>query len=172
MAKGEEKEDGEEKKEAAPKSKKKLIIIIALAVVLIGGGVGAFLAMGHKTEGEEGGDAAEAEEESAEKGGEEATAPPFVFALEPFIVNLQIKGSFLKTTIQLQFTEPEQPPHLESDVPKIRDAVIRILTAKSAQEILSSEGKEALREELKEALNEALGGEDITQVFFTEFIIQ
>ena len=139
---------------------------------MIGGGVGAFFAFGHKTEGEEGGDAAGSEGEGGDKGGEEATAPPFVFALEPFIVNLQIKGSFLKTTIQLQFSEPEEPPHLENDVPKIRDAVIRILTSKSAQEILSADGKEALREELKDALNEALGGEDITQVFFTEFIIQ
>ena len=172
MAKNEEKEDAEVKKESSGGGKKKLIIIIVLALVLVGGGVGAFFAFGHKGEGDEGGDAATSEEDGGDKGGDEATTPPFVLALEPFIVNLQIKGSFLKTTIQLQFSEPEQPPHLESDVPKIRDSVIRILTSKSAQEILSADGKEQLREELKDALNEALGGEDVTQVFFTEFIIQ
>ena len=87
-------------------------------------------------------------------------------------MNLQVKGSFLKTTIQLEFAEPQLPPTVESDIPKVRDAVIRILSSKSSADILTAEGKEKLREEIKNSVNESLGAEDVTQVYFTEFIIQ
>ena len=150
---------------------KKLIIIIVVVVVLLLGGVGAFFAMsGGKTEGEEGEEAAVGEEEAED--GAQAVLPPAVLPLETFIVNLQVKGSFLKTTLQLEFAEPELPPTIESDVPKVRDVVIRILSSKSSSEILAADGKEKLREEIRNGVNEVLGAEDITQVYFTEFIIQ
>jgi flagellar protein FliL len=164
--------DGEEKKEKpSGGGKKKLIIIILAVLILVGGGVGAFLAMGGKGhEGdEESSDGEEAEEEAEH---EEEAAPAFVQPLEPFIVNLQVKGSFLKTTIQLRFSTPEPPPHIENEIPKVRDSVIRILTGKAASDILSAEGKETLREEIRDAVNEALGGEDVTEIYFTEFIVQ
>jgi flagellar FliL protein len=87
-------------------------------------------------------------------------------------VNLQVKGSFLRTTIQLEFAEPELPHSIESDTPKIKDSVIRILSGKSSSELLTSEGKEKVRGEIREGVNEILGGEEVTQVYFTEFIIQ
>ena len=164
-------DEDKEKEAAAPKKSKKMLIIIIVAVlVLVGGGVGAFLALGKKgeAEGEEGG-----EEEEGEPGEEEAhDLPPAVLPLDTFIVNLQVKGSFLKTTLQLEFAEPELPHTVEHDTPKIRDAIIRVLSSKAAPDILSTEGKEKLREELKIAVNEALRSEDVTQVYMTEFIIQ
>lgn len=163
----EEKGEGEEKKGGG---KKKLIIIIVAVLVLVGGGVGAFLALGKKKapEGEEGG------EDTGEgaKEGEEVELPPAVLPLETFIVNLRVKGSFLKTTIQLEFSEPELPKTVEHETPKIRDAIIRVLTAKDAADILTVEGKEKLREEIKQSVNEALKSDDVTNVFLTEFIIQ
>ena len=87
-------------------------------------------------------------------------------------MNLQVKGSFLKTTIQLEFAEPELPHTIEHETPKIRDSIIRVLSSKSAQDILSADGKEKLREELKDAVNTALKSEDVTEVYLTEFIIQ
>ena len=184
------KEEHGDKKEGAegeaPKGgKKKMIIIIAVAaVVLIGGGVGAFLALGGKKPAEDGaseeggeGEEAAAEGEGGKEHGEEGgehggPAAPAVMPLETFIVNLQVKGSFLKTTLQLEFAEPELPPTAEADTPKIRDTIIRILSSKSAQDLLSAEGKEKAREEIRDGINELLGGEDVTQVYFTEFIIQ
>ncbi len=168
-------EKKEEAAEAPPKSKKKLVIIVAVAVLVIGGGVGAFLAMGSgaKTDAESG-DALEEGGEHGEAGaeGEQVVLPPAVLPLETFIVNLQVKGSFLRTTIQLEFAEPELPHSVESDTPKIKDSIIRILSGKSSSELLTSEGKEKVRIEIREGVNEILGGEEVTQVYFTEFIIQ
>jgi flagellar FliL protein len=172
----EEKEDKEKKEGegAGKKSKKKLIIIIAVVlVVLIGGGVGAFLALGSKPkEGAEGEDGGEGEEETETEEAADGALPGAVVPLDPFIVNLLIKGSFLKTTIQLEFSEPEAPHSFEASIPKVRDAIIRILSSKEAKEILSAEGKEKLRGEVREGVNKTLESEDVVQVYFTEFIIQ
>lgn len=161
--------------EAKPKGSKKLIIIIvAVVLVLVLGGVGAFLALSHKkpAEGEEGAEGAAAEEEEGGKEEGLAELPGAVLPLEVFIVNLQVKGSFLKSNIQLEFADPEPPLGIDNDVPKIRDKIIRIVSSKSAQELLSPDGKEQLRNEIKEGVNEVLGSEDVVQVYFTEFIIQ
>jgi flagellar protein FliL len=170
------------KEEAPPEGpkpsagKKKLLIIIVVVVVLAVAGVGAFFALkGGKgaQEGGEGGEAVEGGEGEEGAGGEEAgPAAPAVLPLETFIVNLQVKGSFLKTTVQLEFAEPELPKTIENEVPKIRDTVIRILSSKSSSEILTAEGKERLRDELRDAVNQTLGAEDVSKVYFTEFIIQ
>lgn len=168
-------DEEKEKDEAPAKGGKKMLIIIIVAVlVLVGGGVGAFFAFGKSKaagEGEEGGDEEGGDEEGGE-GGEEVDLPPAILPLDTFIVNLQVKGSFLKTTLQLEFTEPELPHTIEHDTPKIRDAIIRVLSSKAAPDILSTEGKEKLREELKQSVNEALKSEDVVQVYITEFIIQ
>ena len=166
-----EKEEAEQaQQEVAPKPKKKKLIIIAVVVVLliiIGGTLAYFLSASEEDE--------ESLEVTEEEEGEEAAVEgesKAVLPLETFIVNLQIKGSFLKTTIQLEFNEPEVPKTAEADVPKIRDVIIKIMSSKSSSEILSAEGKETLREELKQGINKTLGSEDISQIYFTEFIIQ
>jgi flagellar FliL protein len=166
----EEKKEGEAEGEVKKKSPM-LMIIIAVVVVLILGGVGAFFALkgSDKPEGEEG---EEEGDEAALPEGDATALGGAVLPLETFIVNLQVKGSFLKTTIQLEFAEPILPPTIESDLPKVRDQIISIMSSKSASDILTTEGKEQLREEIVEGVNEVLGGEDVTRIYFTEFIIQ
>ncbi len=65
-------------------------------------------------------------------------------------------------------------PHLLKRETHMRDAIIRVLSSKKADDLLTAEGKERLKEELMEALNEAVGLEEppVTGVYFTEFIIQ
>ncbi len=168
-----EEEEGEKQEAAAKKSGKKLlIIIIAALLVLVLGAVGAFFALKKSGAGGEEGLEVAADEEGEEAGTEGAELPGAIFPLETFIVNLTVKGSFLKTAVQLEFARPELPPNIENDVPKIRDVIIRILSSKNATEILSVEGKDKLREEVKNAVNEALRSQDVVYVYFTEFIVQ
>lgn len=189
----EEKKDKEkegEKKEGKKGGNKMMLIIIGIVVIAIALGAGAFFALkgsGDKKEaadGEEEATAGEDEEKDhgKEKGGHEESKGEHgegegklsnaLLPLDTFIVNLQVKGSFLKTTIQLEFSKPELPHEIETDTAKIRDAVIRVLSTKTAQEILTPEGKDQLREEIKISSNEALKSEDIIAVYITEFIIQ
>jgi flagellar FliL protein len=180
--------------EGAPKkSKKKLIIILAAVILLVAGaGVPMFLMGGKKVpEGEE------AQEEVEPEKKMELTD------LGQFIVNLSDSSSFLKAHIMMEYDasildkhekeaggkahgggasggggdakkEGGFHPHMAPKETQIRDTVIRILSSKTAQEMLTGEGKERLKDELVEGLNEAIGMEDppVTSVFFTEFIIQ
>jgi len=160
-----EEEEAKQDEEEPKKSSSKLIIIIVVLVVLIGGGVGAFFAFSG------GGESAEVEEVKEEED-EVAGLPGAVYPLETFIVNLSVKGSFLKAAIQLEFYEPEFPPTVDMMIPRIRDAIIQILSSKTSSDILGTEGKEKLREEIINAVNETLGSEEVAQVYFTEFIVQ
>lgn len=165
-------EEAQESEEKKGGNKLVLIIIIVVVVllVLVGGGIGLFFALSG------GGDDAEEDPELAAE--EELEELPFgelsgaVLPLEPFIVNLKVKGNFLKASLQLQFIDPELPPTIENDIPKVRDAIIAILSSRSAKEILTEEGKNDLKDEIVERVNDALGLEDIEGVYFTEFIVQ
>lgn len=190
----EKKEKEGEKKEAKKGGSKMILIIVGIVVVAIAAGAGAFFAMKGgdkkddketaKADGEHGDStdsekSKDGEHDSSSKEGEggggehgEGKAGNALLALDSFIVNLQVKGSFLKTTLQLEFNKPELPAEIETDTAKIRDAIIRVLSTKSAQEILTPEGKEQLREEIKVSTNEAIKSDSIIGVYITEFIIQ
>ena len=66
------------------------------------------------------------------------------------------------------------PSHLSKKETILRHTIIRILSSKRVDEMLTQDGKDRLGEELIEGLNEAIALERpaVTQVFFTEFIIQ
>lgn len=152
-------------------SKKLLFIIIGLVfVVLVGGGVGLFFALSGSSSSKDD-EAISSDEEEAEALDEGELAGA-VHPLESFIVNLKERNIFLKTRIELQFIDPVLPTTIKNDTPKIRDTILRILSSKSAKEILTQEGKEALKEELTEKLNDTLGRDDIEGIYFTEFVVQ
>jgi len=107
------------------------------------------------------------------------------------IVNLADTGilRYLKTTIVLEVFDPENPnghakgeehkkgkeelpKDLRAKSPVIEDKITAILSAKTASELMTTEGKQRLKEEIKSELNKALHEERILAVYFTDFIIQ
>lgn len=182
MAKEEEKKEGEEAAAPKPKSKKKLIIIVA-AVLLLAGGGGAFAFMGGGAK----------PEEEAEHTQEEDKKHLQSVTLDTVIVNLSENASFLKVKMTMEYDpeilatalhaagegghegpESKLPPGLAEKESMIRDSIIRVLSAKTAAEVLSVDGKEAIKEELIEAVNEAVGLDEgpVINVYFSEFIVQ
>jgi flagellar FliL protein len=182
----------EEKKDAAEgevKKKSKLpLIIIVVVVLLLGGGAAAFFLMGS----------------SAPVDGvpKEPVERIEQVKLEPFIVNLSDNSNFLRTVLVLEYdyniVVGEKASNTEDGVaegsagaggemiptelvgalatrePHIRDAVIGVLSAKKASEVLSVEGKEILKEELLDAINDATGLDEpgVLAVYFLDFIVQ
>lgn len=175
--------------EGGKKSKKKLIIIIVALLVVLGG-AGVFMFSGG--------------EEKQEEPEHVELPPLLKRAmLEPFIVNLAQSGNFLKAILVVEYdankvSEAEHreaeahggggghgsggggeaddglPGYFKSREAVIRDSVIRILSSKRAEDVLSVSGKEQLKEELVDGINEALASEEplIVAVYFSEFIVQ
>lgn len=102
--------------------------------------------------------------------------------LEEFVVNLADRGDprYLKVNLTLEVEGPAKvkPASGEGgegkteEDPKVRDAVITVLTRKKFNEILTETGKEKLKEELKTELNKVMKDQKVTDIFFTSFAMQ
>jgi flagellar FliL protein len=163
----------------APKKKGKMLIIIlaVVGVLVIGGGLGAYLLLSkpaaekkaaHDEEGV-------SEEDVSEEEGDEAHAPVYV-KLETFTVNLADQESHLQIEIQLMVADAKVGDKMNARLPEVRDALIRLLSSKTADELFQQEGKDKLAGEIQKQVNDVLGIKGklkgVKKVLFGAFIIQ
>lgn len=97
-----------------------------------------------------------------------------LYPLDTFIVNLADQGGrrYLRVTMELELEYPENNDELMKKIPRIRDAVLKLLPTKSMEDIHSVSGKNALRDEIITKLNGLFKKEIVTNIYFTEFVIQ
>ena len=170
----------------APKKKGKLLIIILALVgviVLAGGGLAAWLLMSAPDKSKK---AKAGAEEDADGHGEEGDGegeeghddehPPVYEKLEQFTVNLADQETYLQTEIQLMVASPEVQAKIKARMPEVRDAMIRLLSSKTPEELTMPEGKTKLAEEVQKEINGVLGikkkSQGVKKVLFGAFIIQ
>ena len=156
------KEEIIEEGEVKPKKKPILLIVIVLLVLLAGGGGAAW----YFTQGKA---AHPAKEEKAK------VAPPVFEKLDSFTVNLAGGERFLQVEMSLKIPDAKVSEEIKLRMPEIRDAILRLLSSKQAEELSSVEGKSKLSEEIKKQTNQVLGKssqEGVIAVLFLSFIIQ
>ena len=97
-----------------------------------------------------------------------------LFPLETFIVNLadEERSRYLRITMDLELVEATDSEKLNQRLPQIRDRILMILPSKRFDDIASVEGKTALRDEIINKLNSLFPRAVITNIFFTEFVVQ
>ena len=105
--------------------------------------------------------------------GQTATLGP-LFPLDTFIVNLADAGRsrYLRVTMDLELAESTDAAKLNERLSQIRDSVLMILPSKQFDDIASMEGKIALRDEIIATLNSLFTQNVVTNIFFTEFVVQ
>jgi flagellar FliL protein len=186
----EAKKEGEEGQKKKGKSKLLLLIIIGV-VVLGGGGAAAFMMLGGNkgapaaaapTGDGHGAPAAAASHGAPAEGGHGApvashSGSEVLLPIDTFVINLaDTRGDrFLKLSVKAVSNQPELEKQLaENELLKsrVRDRVISTLGAKTYQEINNPIGKEGLRRELAQELNGVLGPGSVSEILFTEFIVQ
>lgn len=165
----------------APKKKGKLLIIILalVGVLVIGGGVGAFLLLSKPTaekKAQHGDEEAAAEDEGGDGEGHGDETPPIYVKLEAFTVNLADQESYLQTEIQLMVGDAKVGEKMNARLPEVRDALIRLLSSKTGEELSQQEGKDKLATEIQKQINDVLGikskSKGVKKVLFGSFIIQ
>ncbi|MBW7956327.1 MAG: flagellar basal body-associated FliL family protein [Deltaproteobacteria bacterium] len=157
----------DKKEEAAPKKKGNGLVIGIVAVVLLAGVAGAYLVLS----GSKGG------EDSAKHAVETQAPEPAkgtIFALEPFIVNLQDNSGtrYLKLTVNLELPPGAMLNELSNQSTQIRDSLIILLSSKSYSDIGTVEGKYRMRDEIVARVNQYLTQSKVNTAYFTEFVIQ
>ena len=174
--------------EATPQqggSNKLLIIISAiLFLILIGGGVMAYMMLNSDNEVIEDANSAKVskvvkhKKALANNGGSvrnnDFTKVGPMYSLDKFIVNLASDGGsrYLRTSINLELSSEEFQAEVDKKKPLIRDIIIKVLSAKSYEEISTIRGKENLKDEIVTELNKIFTDGRVENIFFTEFVIQ
>jgi flagellar FliL protein len=102
-----------------------------------------------------------------------ATLGP-LFPLDTFIVNLadQARNRYLRVTMDLELIEASDADKLNERLPQVRDSILMILPSKRFDDIASMEGKTALRDEIIAKLNSFYTKDVVSNIFFTEFVVQ
>lgn len=122
-----------------------------------------------------------ADEEPAAEGAEGATKPGFAYhALDPDIITNYLSNGktlgYVRVTVELMAENEADLKLLEQHDPLIRDAIIRLMGSKSADQIKSLVSREELRKECETKVNELLlketGKKAVRELIFTKFLYQ
>jgi flagellar FliL protein len=176
------------------KGKGKLLIILVAALVLaLGGGGAAYFFMG-RADAAKGKSAKKADGHDADKAGDEHAEgaedeegeahEPAVVALPTFTVNLADKDAprYLRTTVSLLIKDTEKAATLSGAgdhkpagepvrIAMARSAILELLTTKTAEELMSAEGKKALKKEIAARASDAFRFK-VNDVLLAEFVVQ
>jgi flagellar basal body-associated protein FliL len=160
---GEKKEAGHgEKKEAGHGEKKE-------------GGHGEEKEAGHGEKKEGGhGEAKEEHGAEGESHGDEHAGEGPLLALESMVTNLSEPDSdrYLKVVLQFRLTSEAAKPEVEAYLVPVRNQILIFLSSLTMEDTVGAENKRALQKRVKRIANEAMPSSRITEVYFTEFVIQ
>ncbi|MGA8009343.1 MAG: flagellar basal body-associated FliL family protein [Thiomonas sp.] len=180
----------EAKAKGGGKSKLIIIILVVVIVLLAGGGAAAYFLMKPKAPLTPAAQAALAAAERAKN-------MRFI-SMDPFVTNLQSTDGnvhYLQVKLDLKTYDPSVEGKVKLMTPELRNNILRILAAQSADKIDTVESRDHLRQEILQSVNKALesapaaeaGGEHggggahaasghkqppIDGVFFTAFVVQ
>lgn len=173
--------------DAPKKSKKKLVIIVGISVLLLavlgaGGYFGYQWWMGKKASA--GGDNATEQKADAghgetkdEKAGDKNGAMEGsgeLVSIPPFLVNLaEPQGRrYLKLALDIELKDKAAADQLNKNMPKVKDALLLLLSSKTYEDLGSIENKILLKKEIVERLTLVLGEQKVMRVYITEIVIQ
>ena len=161
-----------------------LLVLIVVTVLLTVGGVAGIVIYLAKSGRLTTNGAAVAVSAPAPKA-DELKVATHAMVMEPMLVNLVDADGhgYLRAGITLQIENPpkkksEKEPEAkdgkvaaEVSAP-LRDAVLAVLGRQRSEELLMPDGKERLKRELKLALAERVPESKVTEIYFTDFLVQ
>ncbi|MCF5766024.1 flagellar basal body-associated protein FliL [Aeromonas veronii] len=122
-----------------------------------------------------------AEDEPPAEGAEGAAKLGFSYhALDPDIITNYLSDSktlgYIRVTVELMAENEADLKLLEQHDPLIRDAIIRLIGSKNADQVKSLTNREELRKECETTVNELLvketGKKAVRELIFTKFLYQ
>ncbi|NIQ00944.1 MAG: hypothetical protein GWM98_11445, partial [Nitrospinaceae bacterium] len=78
----------------------------------------------------------------------------------------------LKVTVTLELNNPATRPEVHSNMQKILDSILVLLSSKTFEDVYSVQGKYKLKDEITTRVNRFLTMGHVKEVYFSEFIIQ
>lgn len=167
-----------------PKSKKMLMLVVIGVVVLALAAAGGYFFLAKKNAA-----ALDDEEEAEVVAVVEPTGPPTYLPLDNMVVNLADPGGerVAQVGITLELAGALEVEKVKAYLPTIRSDVLLLVSQRTADELLSREGKEKLAEDVLAAASKHFGkapaakgdkkkgngnGNPVRAVLFSSFIVQ
>jgi flagellar protein FliL len=149
------------------RGKLKLILLAAAPILLVGVGAGLWFTgmLSGKPDSEHAEHAAESAKPSA----------PIYVDLPEFIANLNSNSqrpNYLKLTARLEVTKQDDVERVKAAMPRLQDLFLTYLREMRPQELRGSAGTYRLREELIARANLAAAPARVTDVLFTQMLVQ
>lgn len=157
-----------------------VIIILIVILILAAGGFAAykiFLAPmlsgnASQTANQESGDT----EDPLGVAPKKNTEAGITYDIPTFVVNLADPAGTKYLRIGLSMEVPASNkkimPEIEQRLPKIKDTIITVLSAKTLEEISTPQGKISLKQELLRRINGVLTSGKVQDIYLTDFVIQ
>ncbi len=97
-----------------------------------------------------------------------------LFSLDRFMVNLAPSDGvkkYLRMSVVLKFSKDSNEKEFKMRRPQMVDAIISILNAKKAEDLLNREGKDYLKHEIKSSINSFLSEGRLLDLYYVSFQI-
>ncbi|WP_459618401.1 flagellar basal body-associated FliL family protein [Bordetella sp. 2513F-2] len=107
-----------------------------------------------------------------------AVPSPIFIALEPFTVTVEGAQSerVLHAGITLRVGEEQSRIRIEKYMPEVRSRILMLLSAQTPESLRTAEGRNAIAEAVAREVNKPFSplpdGQYVTDVLFTEFVVQ
>ncbi|WP_242489795.1 flagellar basal body-associated protein FliL [Noviherbaspirillum cavernae] len=104
--------------------------------------------------------------------------PPVFMTMETFTVNLQTEdmAQFLQIGMTMQVADQATADLIKLNMPQVRNRLLLLLSSKKASEILTIDGKKKLAADIIEQAKQPFSPQgakpEVTDVFFTSFVVQ
>lgn len=130
-----------------------IIVIILLAVLVIGVVIGIVIYM---------------------NGSEEKVKeiPTYTVGIDDLYCNIKDSKKMVKINIVLETRDEKLKENIENKKFLIRDLTNEIIVSKTEEDLLGDNGQAKLKKEILKHLIEVFKSEDITNIYFNDFIIQ
>lgn len=161
-----------------------ILVVVLVSLISSAGGAGLTAHLVGKAiaklpaAGAEGAEGTHQTEESRkEEALVEAIEHGAVVPLDPFVVNLadQDAARYLRIKVSLMVDDKAKVKEVienQALTLKVRDVILQTLTRKTSQDLINEEGKNKLRAEIQEGIGRYFKEPKLTDVMFTEFVIQ
>lgn len=170
----------DDKELESPKKKKsgiiKLVIIILAVLIVVGGGVFAYFTFFAASDVEEVSGMADSDPLASQTNQRASLQSGIMYDFPAFIVNLAdpAGSKYLRVALSVEIPPKNEKMQLEIEqkLPKIKDAIITVLSSKTYEEISLPQGKISLKQEILRRINSNLASGRLMDVYITEFVVQ
>jgi len=97
-----------------------------------------------------------------------------IYAINPFVINLAGSGGkrFLRVKMDLELKNQTTFDKMQAQHSQVKDKLLTILSSKTFQDINTVEGKSDLRAEIAATMDTLFSKGAVTNVYFTEFVVE